>query len=378
MSRDLKRILVFRVGQMGDTLAALPSLWVLRRRFPDAKIVVISEVPTNSSHVPPEAVLPQVGLVDAFAKYPSGISLKNVIASWRQFRRYRNEGFDTLVYLTPSERSRGQRVRDQIFFRACGINYLLATKGFSRDQKPKLANGTLAVKHKEADALLGRLALNGIEIPLPPMRSHSLEITEAERARASTWWTAKVKDTMPHTGWFALCTGGKVSAKRWPWERYADVGQRLIENHGLLPVIIGGAEDCDIATKLLSAWGTGLSAAGELSVREAAALMVSARFYLGNDTGVMHLAAAAGRPCVAVFSARDWPGIWEPYGPGHKVFRHDVSCSGCLLSVCNRQSECLLAVEPSDVYEACVEVLLRAPLPYATSKSKIGGTAHED
>jgi len=82
--------------------------------------------------------------------------------------------------------------------------------------------------------------------------------------------------------------------------------------------------------------GTGLCAAGELSVRESAALMEGARFYLGNDTGVMHLAAAVSIPCVGVFSARNWPGIWEPYGHGHKVLRFDVPCSGCHLAVCNK------------------------------------------
>ena len=110
----------------------------------------------------------------------------------------------------------------------------------------------------------------------------------------------------------------------------------------------------------MAAWGTGFSAAGELSVRESAALMEGAQFYLGNDTGAMHLAAAMGRPCVAVFSARDWPGRWHPYGEGHKVLRFDVSCSGCMLKICDRELQCLKGIQVDQVYQACEGILAKA------------------
>src|SRR5207244_13352223 len=55
--------------------------------------------------------------------------------------------------------------------------------------------------------------------------------------------------------------------------------------------------------------------------------------YLGNDTGTMHLAAAVGTRCIAIFSARDHPGKWYPYGQGHVVIRKRVTCEGCLLTV---------------------------------------------
>ena len=57
-------------------------------------------------------------------------------------------------------------------------------------------------------------------------------------------------------------------------------------------------------------------------------------FYLGNDTGTMHMAVAAGIPCVAVFSSRDFPGNWYPYGNGHVVFRTPIKCEGCFLEKC--------------------------------------------
>jgi len=73
----------------------------------------------------------------------------------------------------------------------------------------------------------------------------------------------------------------------------------------------------------------------------------------------MHLAAAAGIPCVAIFSARDYRGLWEPYGENHKVLRFDVPCSGCGLEVCDKNLECLNGIPVQQVYEACVVVMAK-------------------
>jgi heptosyltransferase III len=352
-----KRILVFRIGLIGDTVAAVPSLWALRRQFVDAHIVVLSEIPAKQTHLPPETVLPPSGLVDGFEKYPGGASLKNFLAAWKQVRQLRKQGFDTLVYLTPSTRTKKQRLRDHLFFRLCGLKHFLATKGFEDNLHPRLPDGKLATKASEADALLNRLKLDDLPVPARHEGCMDLRITEIERHTARDWWLKKMGDRPKPNRWVAICTGGKLTSKLWPWERYGLVGRLLIEKQGLFPVIIGGREDREIGEKLLASWGTGLCASGELSVRESAALMEDAQFYLGNDTGVMHLAAAVGKPCVAIFSARDWPGIWEPYGKGHKVIRFDVPCSGCQLAVCDKDLKCLRSIEIQQVYEACVAVI---------------------
>jgi lipopolysaccharide heptosyltransferase III len=356
MNHKPNRILVFRIGQIGDTVAALPSLWVLRQYFPDASIVILSEIPAKKTHLPPETVLPQSGLVDGFEKYPGGASLKHFFVSWRKIRQLRRQGFDTLVYLVPSGRTQKQRVRDQLFFRICGINRLLAFKGFTENLCPRLSDGSLSPLPKEADALLHRLKLDDLPVPPSGQGCMDLQITEAEREKIRNWWKQNGNPETPH-GWMAICTGGKASSQLWPWERYAEVVRLLTNQHGIFPVIIGGMEDREVGKKLLDFWKIGLCAAGVLSVRESAALMKDARFYLGNDTGIMHLASAVGIPCIAVFSARNWPGIWEPYGTGHRVLRFDVPCSGCKLEVCDKDLQCLKGIQVEQVYVACVGVI---------------------
>ena len=358
-----QRIIVYRFGQIGDTVVAVPALWALRRQFPDARLVLLSELPARRTHLPPEAVLPALGLVDGFEKYPAGTSIKAILAAWRCIRRLQQQRFHTVVYLVPTERTRKQRLRDLVFFRLSGIKRVLAAHGFSGDSRPKAPDGSLVRVPHEADALLARLKHDGITIPEEGQGCMDLAITPAERERAKRWWREHGDPPTPN-GWVAVCAGAKFASKLWPLDRYAALVERLIRDRGIFPVVVGGPEDRVIAAQLLSRWGVGLCAAGELSVRESAALMTGARFYLGNDTGVMHLAAAVGVPCVAVFSARDWPGKWEPYGPAHKVLRFDVPCSGCRLEVCDRGLICLTNLSVQEVYAACLEVLAKTDALY--------------
>jgi ADP-heptose:LPS heptosyltransferase len=149
-----------------------------------------------------------------------------------------------------------------------------------------------------------------------------------------------------------------MPAKRWPEERFAEVVAKLIEDFDIWPVVLGAEEDREMGERLLRTWGRGYNAAGALSLRGAAAVLSHCAMFLGNDTGTMHLAAAVGVPCVAVFSARTYPGAWNPYNVPSRVFRSQIECEGCLLVECvERQNECLkrIAVEP--VITACEEIL---------------------
>jgi ADP-heptose:LPS heptosyltransferase len=71
----------------------------------------------------------------------------------------------------------------------------------------------------------------------------------------------------------------------------------------------------------------------------------------------MHLAAAVGTRCVAIFSSQNLPGEWFPYGTGHKVIYRDIECKGCRLVVCEaRQKACIRSITVDEVLQAVLEV----------------------
>ena len=149
-----------------------------------------------------------------------------------------------------------------------------------------------------------------------------------------------------------------MPAKRWPLERYDEVVRDLIASFDIWPVVFGGPEDREIGEGLIERWGRGYNAAGALGVREAGLALKRCLLYLGNDTGTMHLAAAAGVRCVAIFSSRERPGLWYPAGSDNRVFRSEIDCEGCGLKVCiTRDIECLRQIDSQHVSNAAAEIL---------------------
>ena len=153
-----------------------------------------------------------------------------------------------------------------------------------------------------------------------------------------------------------------MQAKRWPQERYAELGKQLLADFPSLAfAIFGSAEESPVCEALRAQWGPrSFNLSGKLSIWESAAALRRCAMYLGNDTGTMHLAALVGLPCVAIFSARSAPGAWDPHGEGHVVLRSQVPCEGCGLEECVEMKQlCLTQITVEEARRATRRVLSR-------------------
>jgi ADP-heptose:LPS heptosyltransferase len=151
-----------------------------------------------------------------------------------------------------------------------------------------------------------------------------------------------------------------MPSKLWPEERFREVLDQLIARFDVWPVVFGGPEDRDAGNRLVAAWGRGFVAAGALGLRPSASALARCVLHVGNDTGTTHMAAAVGVPCVAVYSSRSKPGVWYPYGQGHRIHRTPIDCEGCELITCvDREMECILRIDAQAVTRSCIEVLDR-------------------
>jgi heptosyltransferase-3 len=351
-----QKILVYRFGQLGDTLVALPALWAIRRAFPEAHLTYLRSEHPGRGYVPAEEVLPREGLIDDWLTYvhegPGGI--RGLFRLWKTLRARQ---FDVLVYLVPRRRPRTSIWRDLLFFRSTGIRHVIGNKGIC-SSFPRVPGQPLPKVESEADHLLQRLALSHIPIPPSNCREMNLSLTSEEKQTAENWLRASIPGFSAALSLVAIGPGGKRPVTIWPVERFAELGSRLISELSLFPIVFGGPGDVPVAKQFLQQWGKGACAAGVLGVRPAAAALAHCRLYVGNDTGTMHLAAAVHTPCVGIFSARNWPGEWSPYGSGHIVLRRSVPCEGCRLDVCTKEAmRCIKAISVEDVLQACRTVL---------------------
>lgn len=351
------RVLVFRIGQLGDTIVALPAMWTVRRHFPNSHIALLCDQHPGKKYVLASDLLPGAGIFDEFLSYPvtgTGYILRpgrmaTLLAGIRRRR------FDTLIYLAPSSRTAEQIERDRRFFVLAGIKHFIGLRGFPAlpaKQPGKPLEETLP----ESQLLLNRLAASDLPVVAGDDHDFDLRLSENEEEQVSFWLrTLQPDGSRP---WLAVGPGSKMPAKRWPLERFREVVDQLIAEFDIWPVVFGGREDKVIGDQLVENWGRGYNAAGALGLRAAAAAIKRCALFLGNDTGTMHLAAAVGAPCVAIFSSRERPGLWFPQGEGHRVFRSQIECEGCGLIEClERDIECLRKIGSDEVFEACASAL---------------------
>ena len=353
-SKLFNKILIFRNGQLGDTLTSVPALWVLRENFPNSEFTLLHDIHKNEDFIISREVLDGSGLIDKFITYKVFSSFGFILNTFEYIKLFfillfRN--FDTLVYLSPSERPLKQVKRDKFFFKLTGVKTFLGTKGL-RNLENKKFSSPLPILTKEAELLISRLAQSGLKVPEKDMGRSDLALTEKELNCARSW-IDNLNQNDNLNSYVALGIGSKMDSKKWSLENYIFVVESLIKKFDIYPIIFGGEEDRNLGKKATGEWGRGFVAAGELGVRESLAVMSFCEFYLGNDTGTMHLAACAGLKCISLFSARDFPGAWYPYGKGHIQFRKTVPCEGCMLTDCLIEDlKCLTSINKEEVLEA--------------------------
>ncbi|HUF05031.1 MAG TPA: glycosyltransferase family 9 protein [Aridibacter sp.] len=352
------RILVFRIGHLGDTIAALPAFRLIRESFPDSHIAFLCNASEGEERkVPATSVLPEKGLFDEYIGYrtPSGPGM--LPGAFRLIRRLRKSRFDTVFYLMTRNRTPARIARDRRFFSLCGIGRIACDGFLSRNLLELPSDAPLRSVEYEGDFLLRCLRDEDPLVDVPRSAVPSLELTEAERNAAARWLETASGHEIGLRTLVGVGPGSKWDSKIWHEDRFQNVVEGLVRKKEVFPLVFGGPEDREKGERLVRAWGIGAVAAGSLNVREAGAALSFCKLYLGNDTGTMHLAAAAGVTCVAVFAAIDYPGRWEPPGADHRFFRTQVPCEGCHTPDCFNDHQCLTSVGAEEVLEACMEVI---------------------
>jgi ADP-heptose:LPS heptosyltransferase len=259
-----------------------------------------------------------------------------------------------LYYLAPMPRTARQVARDQFFFGTlCGIPDIAGLRETPPYPVRDSANALVRLE-PESDRLLASIAGGPIS-PTVHAGAHRLPIDQRARDLAAARLAGTVGARL-----IAIGPGSKMPAKMWPQDRFAAVGSALLTRYpDVRLVLLGAPGERNLGDELAAAWGKrSLNLVGQLSIWESAAVLERCSLYIGNDTGTMHLAASVGTPCVAIFSARDNPGRWEPAGRGHIVLRHEVPCSGCVLTHCTEHAQqCLTAISVDHVVNAAMQRL---------------------
>lgn len=359
----LRRILVVKLADLGDLLTATPALRALRERFPSAEITALVTPHSLPLLRGNDAVDHLVGFPKALFDDPRGLvhparTPRAALAVGRLGAHLRDQRFDALVLLhhltTGWGRAKYRALASVVGAPVCAglddghgdfLTYRATDQGFG--------------ERHEVEYWLDVVGTLGATSQDPSME---ICLTEAERQGGERHWKAaglgrRVVVLHPGSGTFSL-------AKRWPPDRFAAVGDALAADGMQVAVVAGVGEE-----PLAEAVRSGMQQPAQLlsqvgSFRELAAVMEHGALFVGNDSGLMHLAATMHVPTVGVFGLTNHR-AWGPFPPTHhRVVRLDLPCSPCLYSGfelgtpagCPPRT-CLTELEPAMVISAARSLL---------------------
>jgi len=146
------------------------------------------------------------------------------------------------------------------------------------------------------------------------------------------------------------------AAKCWPPERFAALADRLISECGADVILFGTPSEKEMAARICCAMKCNpISLVGQTSMRELTALFSACSIFIGNDSGAMHVAAAAGLPVIGIFGPTDPEGT-APLTPRFTLIRESVSCSPCFLRSCPVDHRCMTRINVDTVFAAAQQI----------------------
>ena len=351
MKTALNKVLIYRLGSLGDTVIALPCFHIIKDVFPDADITLLTNKPVVAKAAPLEAVLGSEYFFNRVLAYPVGTrNLKLLLQLIKQIRALK---IDTLVNLTAA-RSKKAAIRDKWFFRTAGIKNLI---GFPTEEAhfEPVIDPLTGYYEWEADRLVSRLRLLK-EISLADEHYWDLRLTVKEIKAADN----AIAELTPGKRIIAVSAGTKMESKDWEEDNWVALVKSLnLYSSDYQLVVVGAPDEWERSERCLNVWnGKGVNLCGKTSPRVSAEILRRASVFIGHDSGPMHLAACVSTPCVAIFSGRNLPKQWYPRGKNNRVIHHLPECAGCKLEVCIiKQKECIRSISVNEVLNAVLDVL---------------------
>lgn len=341
-----QRILLIKPSSLGDIVHALPVLAGLRASFPQAHIAWL----IGSSFASLLEGHPLLDEVIPFDRRRYGRLWRDPRVAWEFagfLRGLRRRRFDLVLDLQGL-------LRSGIMALASGAPRRI---GFARSREPAGVFYTQrvacppAVEHAvDRNVHLARAAGVTIERIEFPLALRDAERRDAARLLAEDGLAAG-------ESYVAVLPGARWPSKRWSPQQFAKLIDLLQAERAGRCVLLGGAEERDTAGQIANGCASRpIDLVGRTSLRQLVALLAGAERVVCVDSGPMHIAAALGRPLVALFGPTN-PARTGPYSPRARVVTNPVPCAPCYRRICPLgHQDCLARLGPQAVLERVREL----------------------
>ena len=312
------RILIVKLGSIGDIVHTLPALVAMREALPDSEITWAVER-GSAEILRDNPLLDRLIEVDTKALRRGLMSGETLRAPRQQLRLLRASAFDLALDFQGL-------LKSAMVARLSGARRIF---GFARDSLREPASRLLLHKTVQIPERLHVIRKNltmaesalGISVPDQPEdfqfpialdSSHEAEV-EAAVSRSE--------------GHFAILNpGGGWPTKLWSADKFGALADELWNHFRLHSLVTCGPGEAELAEQVLSHSKSGKAQAVSLSLKGFYALAKKASLYVGGDTGPTHLAVAAHTPIVGLFGPTEWWRNGSPFSADICVERNDIGC----------------------------------------------------
>ena len=344
-----ERILIIRLGALGDVANVMPAVAGLRRARPTDHLTWLVEEP-------PKGLVRIDRDVDDVIEFPRR-SISRALrrpwlwpwvsrALWRITRDLRHRRFDRVLDFQGHLKSGLLAWSTRAIWRA-GYGEGHGREGSHLFLNVHVSPPPEAVSRRERAAALARELDPSAE---PEQPNLVVDPHDEKRVLGFLDTLAPGPRVVIHPG---ASRFGRF--KRWPADRLGAVAERLAAERNAVVTVTHGPQESEATLhQLMQAAGGNATLAPVLSLPQLVALLRRADLFIGADSGPLHLAALVGTPCVAIFGPKD-PAVYAPAG-ARVVRRDDLECSPCSRRTCPHL-RCLLEITVEEVSEAAIEML---------------------
>ncbi len=324
------RILIVRLGALGDIIHAIPVAAAIRRADPEARIDWL----VSASHREILELVPAVSNLISVNDRPGAGGGRSILAAVGELRRARYDvALDLQGLLKSAAFALASGARRIIGFSGAHARESAAAWLYTETYDPgrggvRASGETMHVVRMN----LGFLERLGIEAGEPEF---PIRIPDSAVA-------AEVADRTQ--GRYALLNPGAAwPNKRWPPDRFAAIARHLRDTHALPSVALWGPGEEALAQAIVGGAAGAAQLSPRTSVRDLVALARGASLMVSGDTGPTHIAAAVGTPIVGIYGPT-WPARNGPWRREDVVVSRAETCVCHHLRQCRRETMCLMEI----------------------------------
>jgi len=322
----INKIILTKFFGLGNLVMTLPCVVALRKKYPNAKIVYLTNIQNKG-------LLENVEEIDEVIYFNMKGLFNSIRSYFEIISKLRKEKFDVALDFEQFARA------PAIMLFLSNIKYRIGfntptLKVLDRD----LYNKTVPLTNKHmVEGFMDIISVLNIKAN---KRLIPLKINDAFTSRMKKDFKKfrYTKIVGIHPG-----TGPNADVRRWSKERFAKLCDDLISKKNMLVIFTAGSKsECDSVNDIISLMkekNNTINMAGKTSISELSSLISLCDYYVSSDTGPIHIAAAQSTHCIGLYGPNT-PVVYGPYTNNKTIFYARLACSPCMTNLNLKETKC--------------------------------------